>query len=175
MSRIFHNHLELKDVVARSQVVLIVRDGQPSTRMASVPVRATGNGGRKCPPFKKVVARFEVVEQLWPKGKQWVGKTVEVDPADWHDDLHDHRSWHLDGLSQAVHRDVYRRAITLRERLGRAPPERIIFLARQDGRPELAFAVAGGVESATRRRRVERLLDHSSSANASRPTVRRIS
>src|SRR5262245_45278175 len=92
LSQIHYREITLEDLVARSELVLIVKTAKPAQRQLEITI---GKDRQKqdAPAFVRVQSRCEVQSALSKGGADLVGKTIEIDGANWEASLSMHKRY----------------------------------------------------------------------------------
>lgn len=146
-----HDEIELKDLVARSNAIVIVEPATPATVKTEITIAPKGGSREKYPPYTRIRSRYVVKEVLHSRGaKLEAGKTIEVDAADFDTRLTVHKRYYLEGLRKIP---IYTYYSPQKEP---AEGAAIVFLSGSSDGWE--FAAAGATEHLDTRAAVEALL-----------------
>lgn len=146
-----HDQIELKDLVSRSNVIVIVEPASPPTVKTEIAIAPKGGSIAKYPPYTRIRSRYVVKEVLLARGtKLEPGKTIEVDAADFDTRLTVHQRYYLEGLRKIP---IYTYYSPQKEA---AEGAAIVFLSHSSDGWE--FAAAGAIEHLDTRKAVEALL-----------------
>jgi hypothetical protein len=162
LSQVHYQPVSLKQVIERSDLVLIVKMAKPSQRQIPIPI-GKDNKNQEAPAFVRVQTRCEVQRALTAAGAELVGKTIEIDGANWQDTLAMHKIYYLEGIGESPIYERYQPADPADAQAREAEPKDapfIVFLRReaQDGKTGFAFVVEGAVERLKNRAAIEELL-----------------
>lgn len=166
LSQVHYETISLKQVIERSELVLIVKLAKPNQRQIQVPI-GKDKKGQDAPAFVRVLTRCEVQRALTAAGAELVGKTIEIDGANWQDTLAMHKIYYLEGIGESPIFDRYEPAdqstAAARSAAQAAEPKDapfIVFLRREsyEGKHGLAFVVEGATERVKNRAAIEELL-----------------
>lgn len=163
LSQVHYQTLSLKQVIERSELVLIVKLAKPNQRQIQVPI-GKDQKGQDAPAFVRVLTRCEVQRALTAAGAELVGKTIEIDGANWQDTLAMHKIYYLEGIGESPIFDRYEPADQKAQPAPQAAEPKdapfIVFLRREsyEGKSGLAFAVEGATERVKNRAAIEELL-----------------
>lgn len=149
-----HDQIELKDLVTRSNAILIVEPATPATVKTEIAIAPKGGSREKYPPYTRIRTRYVVKEVLHSQGpKVDPGKTIEVDAADFDTRLTVHKRYYLEGVRKIP---IYTYYSPQKEP---AADAMIVFLSGSGDGWE--FAAAGATEHLDTRKAVEALLKKS--------------
>lgn len=146
-----HDQIELKDLVSRSNVIVIVEPATPATVKTEIAIAPKGGSIEKYPPYTRIRSRYVVKEVLHAQGtKLEPGKTIEVDAADFDTRLTVHKRYHLEGVRKIPIYAYYS------PQKAAAEGAMIVFLSGSSDSWE--FTAAGAIEHLDTRKAVEALL-----------------
>src|SRR5690349_8003589 len=88
LNKIHYEQISLEEIVAGASLVVVARRADPATRETTISIVPKGAkpDPQKYPPFRRVKSRWVVEESMFD-GRELLGKTIEVDGADWEDEL----------------------------------------------------------------------------------------
>lgn len=164
LSQIHYQIISLKELMERSEFVLVVKLAKPSQRQIQVPI-GKDRRNQEAPAFVRVQTRCEVLRALAPAGTtgaELVGKTLEIDGANWQETLAMHKIYYLEGIGESPIYDRYEPADRAGAQTQEPEPKDapfIVFL-RREGKSGFAFAAEGAVERLKNRAAIEELLRH---------------
>lgn len=159
LSQVHYESISLAQLIERSEMVLIVKMAKPGQRQIQIPI-GKDKKGQEAPAFVRVQTRCEVQRALTAAGAELVGKTIEIDGANWQDTLSMHKVYYLEGMGISPIYERYHPAErpdpqALEEESKGAPF--IVFLRREvyEKKAGFAFVVEGAVERLKNRAAIE--------------------
>lgn len=137
-------NISLAEVVNRSDLVLLAEQATPPISWEKIPITPDGGqpDSKKYPPFKRHRERF-VVREVLKGDARLSGKTLEVDAANWAEDLELHRKYYIDNINKTPAYQSYEPS----SRGAHEAKRKILFLRENDGAYALTVLFAFEVEA----------------------------
>jgi hypothetical protein len=136
-------NISLSNVVERSNLVVLAEQATPRTTQEDISIVPSGEqpDPKKFPPFKRHKERF-VVGEVYKGDIQLSGRTLEVDAANWGEDLELHRKYYVDHVGKSYTYESYNASKDAHE-----AKQKILFLRENKGTYAFTVLFAFEVES----------------------------
>lgn len=158
VSQVFLNEIKLKELIERSDFIVIVKELDPKSNTEEVIICEDEN---KCPSYSKETYNFEVIEILFKDEDKYtmfegykdpfIQKEIKVLPANYSQDLELHKKYYLEHRRKSYQEDVYG---FKKGSKGKQSIEKILFLVYNPSESSLEYTVTGSFDSIKKKKKV---------------------